>query len=296
MVPKNASFLSANVEEAGDYRKVATSCRDLEIRVFHWKKHISASKYATQYYKNNVVFHPVYENIQPIPKEEKRYGGLDHIECHAVPLHSLVGDLAVQVQSTSSVEAVRNHIQKEGIFLISLIEVQVSDMYRAYLAHHFPEFLVSREDEDTMGASNMFSPFHQSRRDLSIVRRGENINTAGVIQFQSEPEQVDGENSIDVSQMMDGLTIEGKMSMKDNDRYQLLALMEITASEVAFCKLHSGEIFTTIKVAGALVDYRKKTGLFCQLIMNFSAKKSIISISQEVSGISQVMYTLFSKI
>ena len=130
------------------------------------------------------------------------------------------------------------------VHMIDLHKNQVSDLFFKYLLKNYDEFHVIKESQDF--SKNRFTPFFRSRSDLSVFRKFNEASSGGkpnevssavAVSFcgtipDNIPNAIPGASDSDTDDFK-GVTLESKMDVKDDDKYQMLANLEKTASVIA---------------------------------------------------------------
>ena len=180
--------------------------------------------------------------------------------------------------------------------MIFQVHFEVLEIFASYIEKEFPELVVMRErsDRGPENLLNKFTPFHNSRRGITVFRKRRKTKADSPIvsiSFESDAD-TDGPDATD----MEFVTVEGKMN--DNDKYKMLANMEITATCIAKQKLQHccSEPLKQIQVFGGLIDYNNKKGRLFDLTMNFASQKSTVKVSEILPTLSGVFCYLFSKL
>ena len=266
-----------------------------QIYVFEWDTSISACKDALKYY-HQVVFVEK-DIIIPESDQQQRFLYFDQMPSTMVPTDVLdtIRDrrsrLHRKINLCSSLIDVKKLLEEEEeqecqktifgihIFVVSLHENQISDLFAMYIQKEFSEFKVVRESQ----SSNRFLLFFDSRQYFSIVRKSEtNISSAAAVSFCEDTS---------------ALTLEAKNTDTElKDKYQMLANMEIAASEIASRQLNIKHRIEKINVVGALLNYKLKIGTIYKLTLDFKSTPSSLCVhqSQEIKSLSSVMKYVFN--
>ena len=266
-----------------------------QIYVFEWDTSISACKDALKYY-HQVVF--MEKDIIILESDQQqRFFYFDQMPSTTVPTDVLdtIRDrrsrLHRKINLCSSLIDVKKLLEEEQecqktifgihIFVVSLHENQISDLFAMYIQKEFSEFKVVRESQ----SSNRFLLFFDSRQYFSIVRKSvTNISSAAAVFFCEDTS---------------ALTLEAKNTDTElKDKYQMLANMEIAASEIASRQLNLMHRIEKINVVGALLNYKLKIGTIYKLTLDFKStpSSSCVHQSQEIKSISSVMKCVFNYI
>lgn len=258
--------------------------------VFTWTSSISATDHASKYYKdvsfecsfhvprlNDEIWTKCKEHLSLdrllINFELKMYFGVAFtMLCDSVTKH-ITEKGALQLPDWHTLE--EQSLAQLNKFSVEPIENQISDFLARNMETCFPEFIISREAQKTHNNEVSYSPFFNSRRDITVTR---NISTFGYIH------------------VIDGVTVEAKKSVSEkSDQYQLLAGMEITAAKIARQKLGQGHL-KEILVNGALVDFKANNGTLYLLKMDFDTGESKVQKVEQNFTVAEVLAYLLSSI
>ena len=282
--------------------------------VFTWEyeSSINACQDSYSYYSKFVNFSSV-KICLPVSTIPEKFECFDRMGCKMVPVHSVericqkFHRKIEEIKQCSSLDAVMNALSIEleatepmkeqefredkkqmviygiHIFTVESFETQISDLFYNHIVMSFDDFDVVRESRS---ASNQYSPFLRSRTDFCILRKS--TATSAAISAASF--------SFAHTSLFEGLSIEAKMNAEDNDKFQMLANMEMTAAKIADQKLLLNGRIDHIKVIGALLDYKSKSGTIYMLTLHFTCNSSSVTYSQKIPSISRVIEYVFNNI
>ncbi len=300
------------------------------VSVFCWESTISASKDAAKYYSDFVFEQPT--TFQLLQIEDEKYKGFETltdcvlVERGAVQSLEQAFKQSLEQAFKQGFELSQNQLQepinetddvcdlsqkmmrkrtgssslsgpaKFMILEVELYKTQITQVFAQYIDKNFPDFLVITENKDPANLLNSFTPFHNSRRDLTILRRTQKANEDPKMATMMFPSDSDTDDNTDDT--LCGVTFEAKKSMGDRDKYQMLANMEITATCIAKQKLlqSCGEPLKQIHVFGGLIDYNNKSGKIFELTMDFDSGESTVKNSETITSLSCLFHYLISKL
>ena len=306
---------------SGSYDRVCMDDKGDFIYVFIWNTPIQASKDAIRYY-NSIDFTTETIDFASNNGSKNFDYFFDNVDCR-VPMvtidalekikHRFHQEIRRMIHESHDTNALnleleafllrdeRQQLDQEVVVYgisfdtVPLNENQVSDLFATHIENNFDQFKVFREH---YGASNMYSPFFQSRTDLCILRNRPTVGGEEAVEGAAISFHVDNDDSnFDDSNFDGGLSIESEMVSKDNGKFQMLANMEMTAAYIADRKLRSeSHRIDSIRVIGALLDYKLKKGTIYKLTLDFTRNRSSVTQSQEIQSISRVMEYVFNSI
>ncbi len=291
------------------------------VSVFCWESTISASKDAAKYYSEFVFEQPT--TFQLLQIEDEKYKGFETLtDCVMVEKGAVQS--ALDQAFKQGFEQSQNQLQepinetddvcdlsqkmtrkrtgssssgpaKLLVLEVCLYKTQIIQVFGTYIDKNFPDFLVMADKTDPCNLLNSFTPFHNSSRDLTILRRTQKANEdpkMATVMFSSYNDTDD--NTDDTDDTFHGVTFEAK----NRDKYEMLANMEITATCIAKQKLlqSCSEPLKQIQVFGGLIDYNDRSGKIFELTMDFGSGKSIVENSETIRSLSCLFHYLISKL
>ena len=299
------------------------------VSVFCWESTISASKDAAKYYSDFVFEQPT--TFQLLQIEDEKYKGFETltdcvlVERGAVQSLEQAFKQSLEQAFKQGFELSQNQLQepinetddvcdlsqkmtrkrtgssssgpaKLLVLEVCLYKTQIIQVFGTYINKNFPDFLVMADITDPCNLLNSFTPFHNSSRDLTILRRTQKANEDPKMATMMFPSDSDTDDNTDDT--LCGVTFEAKKSMGDRDKYQMLANMEITATCIAKQKLlqSCGEPLKQIHVFGGLIDYNNKSGKIFELTMDFDSGESTVKNSETITSLSCLFHYLISKL
>lgn len=254
--------------------------------VFTWNSSISASDHAAEYYKN-IYFESTCE--LPSLKEdiefkyENNFSFEKLFPSSQVVVYFVRPDLFINQSVTSILDkqGVLSHADWDAIekdlpqYSVGPVKTQILDCLARNMEKVFPEFSFLSE-ANTHSNEVSYSPFHNSKWNIIVTCRHS--------------------NTCEYIHLVDCATVEAEETViEKNDRYQLLAGMEITAAKIARQKLAQSHL-EEIRVNGALLDYTENKGMLYFLTMDFLNNMSRVKKYEQDFTVSQVLSYVLSSI